>query len=220
MAGLNTSITIDSLELEEGRDIYYGSIRATDQAGNTSAAFSGDGIEVDISSPSTGTVIDGTNDDLVFTGADTNLTATWNGFSDNISGIAYYEYGIGLSPESVDVLSWVNNGLDTTISIGELVLDNATVYYQNVRAIDLVNNVSESVASNGITTDHSPPEVGFINDGIAADETWLITNDRLYLNWNGFHDSTSGIQYYEYAIGTVPGQSNICLLYTSPSPRD
>ena len=58
LAGLNTSITIDSLELEEGRDIYYGSIRATDQAGNTSAAFSGDGIEVDISSPSTGTVID------------------------------------------------------------------------------------------------------------------------------------------------------------------
>ena len=209
LAGLNTSVTIDSLELEEGRDVYYGSIRATDQAGNTSAAFSGDGIEVDISSPSTGTVIDGTNDDLVFTGADTNLTASWNGFSDNISGIAYYEYGIGLSPVSVDVLSWVNNGLDTTISIGELNLDHATVYYQNVRAIDLVDNVSEGVASNGITTDHSPPEAGSINDGIAADETWLITNDRLYLNWNGFQDSTSGIQYYEYAIGTVPGQSNI-----------
>ncbi len=209
LAGLNTSIAIDSLELEEGRDIYYGSIRATDQAGNISAAFSGDGIEVDISSPSTGTVIDGTNDDLAFTRADTNLTATWNGFSDGISGIAYYEYGIGLSPLSIDVLSWVNNGLDTTISIGELVLDHATIYYQAVRAVDLVNNVSAVVASNGITTDHSPPEAGLINDGIAADETWLITNDRLYLNWNGFQDSTSGIQYYEYAIGTVSGQSNI-----------
>jgi hypothetical protein len=29
------------------------------------------------------------------------------------------------------------------------------------------------------------------------------------LNWNSFQDTTSGIQYYEYAIGTVPGQSNV-----------
>jgi hypothetical protein len=48
-----------------------------------------------------------------------------------------------------------------------------------------------------------------INDGAGADETWLVINDRLYLNWNSFQDTTSGIQYYEYAIGTVPGQSNV-----------
>jgi hypothetical protein len=209
LAGQNTSASIDSLELEQDRDIYYGSVRATDLAGNTSTAFSGDGVEVDNTPPAIGTVIDGTNNDLTFTGADTNLTATWQGFSDAISGITYYEYAIGLSPGSVEVLSWVNNGLDTTISVGQLTLDHATVYYQSVRAIDLVNNVSVPAASNGITTDLSPPEAGVINDGIGADETWLITSDRLYLNWNSFQDSTSGIQHYEYAIGTVPGQSNI-----------
>ena len=211
MAGQNTSVTIDSLELSEGGrgTHYYGSVRATDLAANTSTAFSGDGVEVDISPPEIGTVIDGTNNDLAFTGADTNLTATWQGFSDSLSGITYYEYAIGLSPGSIDVLSWVNNGLDTTISVGQLTLDHATVYYQSIRAIDLVNNVSIAASSNGIITDHSPPEAGVINDGSGADEAWIITNDRLYLNWNGFQDSTSGIQYYEYAIGTVPGQSNI-----------
>jgi len=209
IANLNTSVTIDSLFLEEDRETYYGSVRATDLADNTSAAFSGDGVEVDISPPSPGTVIDGTNDDLVFTGSDTALTATWEGYSDAISGIAYYEYAIGLSSGTDDVLSWVNNALDTTLFVSELVLDHATLYYQSVRAVDLVNNVSVAASSNGIMTDHSPPEEGVINDGIGADETWLVINDRLYLNWNSFQDTISGIQFYEYAIGTVPGQSNV-----------
>jgi len=209
LAYLNTSVTIDSLLLEEDRDTYYGLVRATDLAGNTSAAFSGDGVEVDISPPYPGTVIDGTNDDLVFTGSDTALTATWEGYSDAISGIAYYEYAIGLSAGTDDVLSWVNNALDTTLFVSDLVLDHATLYYQSVRAVDLVNNVSVAASSNGIMTDHSPPEAGVINDGIGADETWLIINDRLYLNWNSFQDTISGIQFYEYAIGTVPGQSNV-----------
>ena len=210
LAGQNTSVSIDSLELSEGGrgTRYYGLARATDLAGNTSNTFSGDGVEVDISPPEIGIVIDGVANDILFTGADTNLTATWQGF-DSLSGITYYEYAIGLSPGAVDVLSWVNNSQDTTISVGLLTLDHATVYYQSVRAIDLVNNVSIAASSNGIITDHSPPEAGVINDGPGIDEAWIITNDRLYLNWNGFQDSTSGIQYYEYAIGTVPGQSNI-----------
>jgi hypothetical protein len=53
LAGQNTSVTIDSLELSEGGrgTHYYGSVRATDLAANTSTAFSGDGVEVDISPP-------------------------------------------------------------------------------------------------------------------------------------------------------------------------
>ena len=99
--------------------------------------------------------------------------------------------------------------MDTTIFVSDLQLDHATLYYQSVRAVDLVNNVSAPASSNGIMTDHSPPEEGVINDGIGADETWLVINDRLYLNWNSFQDTISGIQFYEYAIGTVPGQSNV-----------
>ena len=128
LAYLNTSVTIDSLLLEEHRDTYYGLVRATDLAGNTSAAFSGDGVEVDISPPSPGTVIDGTNDDLVFTGSDTALTATWEGYSDAISGIAYYEYAIGLSAGEDDVLPWVNNALDTTIFVSDLDLDLSLIH--------------------------------------------------------------------------------------------
>ena len=63
----------------------------------------------------------------------------------------------------------MDNALDTTLSVGDLALDHATVYYQSVRAIDLVDNVSFSASSNGIITDHSPPEAGVINDGIGAD---------------------------------------------------
>ena len=46
-----------------------------------------DGVEVDITPPAIGTVIDGTNSDLTFTGADTNLAANWQGFGDSLSGI-------------------------------------------------------------------------------------------------------------------------------------
>ena len=69
-------------------------------------------------------------------------------YSDAISGIAYYEYAIGLSSGTDDVLSWVNNALDTTLFVSELVLDHATLYYQSVRAVDLVNNVSVAASSN------------------------------------------------------------------------
>ena len=53
------------------------------------------GVEVDGSAPSPGTVLDGNPGDIAFQVSRTNLAATWIGFDDPHSGIAQYEWAIG-----------------------------------------------------------------------------------------------------------------------------
>jgi hypothetical protein len=47
--------------------------------------------------------------------------------------------------------------------------------------------------------------VGWVNDGLGDDETFTPSATTLEANWDSFADTTSGIQYYEYAVGTTAG---------------
>ena len=207
-AGTATDVYITSLSLTEGTT-YYGSVRAYDVAGNVSVVMSGDGITVDITPPDTGVVIDGIETDLVYTGSGDSLTATWTGFSDNLSGIDHYEYAVGSLPGESDIFTWITVSMDTTATASDLSLDDAVVYYQSVRATDLVGNVSEVISSNGITTDHTQPATGSVVDGLEEDESWTNSSNTLHLSWSGFSDTTSGIQFYEYAFGTSEGSDDV-----------
>ena len=207
-AGTATDVYITSLSLTEGTT-YYGSVRAYDVAGNVSVVMSGDGITVDITPPDTGVVIDGIETDLVYTGSGDSLTATWTGYSDNLSGIDHYEYAVGSLPGESDIFTWITVSMDTTATASDLSLDDAVVYYQSVRATDLVGNVSEVISSNGITTDHTQPATGSVVDGLEEDESWTNSSNTLHLSWSGFSDTTSGIQFYEYAFGTSEGSDDV-----------
>jgi hypothetical protein len=73
----------------------------------------------------------------------------------------------------------------------------------------MAGNMSLVQSSDGITADLSAPTVGWVNDGLSDDETFTASTTTLVANWDSFADTTSGIQHYEYAVGTTAGASDV-----------
>ncbi|SVA37705.1 uncharacterized protein METZ01_LOCUS90559, partial [marine metagenome] len=205
--GPNTAVTVDSLELIQGTT-YFGNVRAFDNAGNVSAVTSSDGITIDYTVPDTGTVTDGLDEDLIFTGTADSLSAHWDGFTDSLSGILHLEYAVGTSPAGSDVVEWTIT-VDSSMVESGLSLENGSIYHVSVRAVDQALNISPSSSSNGVVVDITAPDIGTVSDGMGLDEEWTNSFTTLYGNWSGFTDTISGIDYYEYAIGTSSGGTNI-----------
>ena len=199
----NSSVKMENLNLENSIS-YFASVRATDKAGNVSAVMTGDGITVDLSAPTSGSVHDGSGADIAYTSALDSLSGNWTGFSDAVSGIADYQYAIGTILNGVDIQDWSSNGLDTSFIHTGHNLINAQAYYVMVIAIDQVGNVSDTVSSNGVIADHENPAVGLV----IRDKAFTNT-DTLYASWSGFADSLSGITRYEYALGTSKGATDL-----------
>ncbi|MDP7653105.1 MAG: hypothetical protein QF757_00285, partial [Candidatus Marinimicrobia bacterium] len=203
----NTSVTLENVELLE-EQTYYGNVRAVDRAGNVSDVVSSDGISIDYTPPAIGTVYDGLYEDIVYTGTADSLTAHCSGFNDSFSGIQYFEYAIGSTPQGSDIVDWTLNNTDTTMIHIGLSLTNGTPYYFSVRATDFAVNVSSVASSDGVTVDIENPVSGVVYDGAGEDESWTNSFTTLEGNWSGFSDAVSGLQYYEYAIGDSPEDSN------------
>jgi hypothetical protein len=63
----------------------------------------------------------------------------------------------------MDVISWTNVGLDTSVTHSGLSLSGGKTYYFFVRATDQLGNVSSVATSDGIAVDVSPPTITEIN---------------------------------------------------------
>lgn len=68
------------------------------------------------------------------------------------------------------------------------------------------NNVLQTDSSRTITVDRTKPSPLFVYDGenTGIDIDWWNQKDKISANWS-FQDTTSGIDFYEYAIGTQSG---------------
>jgi hypothetical protein len=173
-----TSVSLSGLSLSDATK-YYASVKATDKAGNVSAVITGDGITIDITAPTVGTVSDGTDGDISFTASSTILYAQWTGFKDATSGITDYEYTIGTNSGGTDTKDWISNGMDTTVTVTSLTLTSGQVYYISVRATDLAGNVSSVITTNGVTVDLAGPIKGTVLDGLTADADWTTNIDTI-----------------------------------------
>jgi len=205
--GIDTTILMTELSLNEG-SIYFGMVRIYNTNESVSPIYSGDGLTIDATPPAAGTIIDGDTLDIDFSGSSTELIATWTGFTDNLSGIEYFEYGIGTDPMDIDVINWTNVGMDTILSLSGLELEEVT-YYISVRAVDVASNLSEVSSTDGITIDLSPPVLGTIIDGDIVDLSFTGSSESLTASWSGFTDNLCGIEYYEYCIGSTNGGEDI-----------
>ena len=201
-------MVLENVELLE-EQTYYGNVRAVDRASNLSDVVSSDGITIDYSAPVKGSVNDGLVVDLIFTGTADSLSANWSGFSDSISGISNYEYAIGTTIQGTDVASWVSTGTDSSMTHSGLTLANGSSYFISVRATDFAGNLSDTSSSDGITIDIEVPMAGSVFDGAGQDEELVYSFTTLESNWSGFSDTVSGIQHYEYAIGTIAGDTDV-----------
>ncbi|SVA39408.1 uncharacterized protein METZ01_LOCUS92262, partial [marine metagenome] len=206
--GLDTSVTVTGLDLTHDAT-YYGSVRANDNVGHVSAVALSDGIMVDVFDPTVGIPKDGgdTHDDLDYQGPSDTLAINWDG--NDTREISYYQYSVGTTPGDTNVTPWTDNGTATAVVITDFVLTHETTYYANVRAYDMAGNMSSVESSDGNTADLSAPTVGWVNDGLGDDETFTPSATTLEANWDSFADTTSGIQYYEYAVGTTAGSSDV-----------
>lgn len=205
--GEDTTVVIENLPLMDGVT-YSLWVKAFDVAGNVSEEESGDGFLMDYTNPQKGTVYNGENN-AKFSSSTSTYVANWAGFSDNGSGLDYYEYSIGTDIQSSDILNWVSNITDTSITVDNLSLEVDNIYYFSVRCIDRAGNTSEVESSAGLTIDLTSPEQGSVFDGLGVDINWTNQTTSFSANWNGFSDSQSGVKEYKVSISSSPGQEDI-----------
>ena len=143
--GLDTSFTYTGYELINTQ-VYYISVKAIDMVGNVSDTVSSNGVIADHENPGVGLVLR----DKAFTNTDT-VYASWSGFADSLSGITEYEYAVGTTRGSTDLLDWTSNGdaNKKNVALGILLKDQ-TSYYVSVRAVDNVGNRSAFASSDEI----------------------------------------------------------------------
>jgi len=182
----------------------------TDAYGNNNTAAAQFNWTYDNTGPTMiGIIVDGVGVDIDWTNSTSSLTATWSGFSDTLSGIQKYEYAIGSSSGGTDVVDWTNNTTDTSVTKTGLTLTNGTAYYLSVKATDNAENESTTITSDGVIVDTDGPISGTVLDGTDVDIDWTNSTSSLTATWSGFSDTLSGIQKYEYAIGTSSGDTDV-----------
>ncbi|MEL1224446.1 MAG: T9SS type A sorting domain-containing protein, partial [Candidatus Neomarinimicrobiota bacterium] len=207
-AGAENNITV-SAALTEG-PTYYANLRAIDSVQNVSEVISSDGFGLDQSSPVAGSVNDGIGDDITWTNNDGSIQANWSGFSDEYSGIRQYDYSIKSSDDNVswqEVTPWASSETETYLD-QIIELDHGTKYRVDVRAVDLVDNVSVEVFSDGVTIDTLNPVLAFLHEAEEGDPIYQGSDSSVALFWDG-SDDLSGIMAYEVALGTSPGDSDL-----------
>ena len=143
-AGNVTQFTATGLSLSSG--VYFINVRAKDASGNTSPAASTDGITVDTTLPTPGTVTDAGESTKI----KNQMSASWTGFADAHSGIVRYDYSIGASAGATDLKDWTSVLLETSVNATELTLRIGETYYVNVRAVDAAGNLSTVASSDGL----------------------------------------------------------------------
>ena len=196
--GTSTEKTITGLNLQSGQK-YYVSVRSTNGANMVSDVGSSDGIYVESTPPTTPVV----TDDGKATSSLTTLHASWTS-DDPETGIGAYEYSIGTSAGLTDVVNWTSAGTNTSVQRDDLSLAQGVTYYFNVRATNGIGLVSNVGSSDGITVDTTAPSQTVVTDDgdYTSDKTMIhVTADST--------DDQSGISFYEYAIGTISGGTDI-----------
>ena len=104
-----------------------------DVAGNLSSiAFQN--INIDWTPPSCVTVNDGLAGDIDTVSSFTILSANWTASADTNSGIAKYWYAIGTTAGATNVVNWIDNGLNTSVTKSGLSLTQGATYYFSVKA--------------------------------------------------------------------------------------
>ncbi len=160
----------------------------------------------DITAPSiTGTVADGS-----FSNSQSTTTAlSWTAGTDNI-GLDHYQLAVGTTAGATDISSgWINIGLVTSITydFGSNVFTSGSTYYPSIRAVDAQGNTSSVIQGNGWLLDTTAPDVTALSFNVPT-ETWF-TNSVPAVSWSGANDAGSGISYYEIAVGTSVGSTDV-----------
>ena len=211
-----TSFKLDNVALVNGQR-YCTKVKAQNKAGLFSQEVSSDGFVVDTTPPNVrkARVIDGnTGADIDFQDNRTAMSAEWEGFEDLESGIKYYEIAISRNRAGVpDVTAFQNVGLQTKATAASMSLQE-DVFYVLVCAVNFAG-LRKCISSDGVLIDHSPSSKGVVHDGILEpDLKYQSSTKSMAANWEGIWDLQSGIEKFEWAIGTSSNDKSSAMPYT------
>jgi len=96
------------------------------------------------------------------------------------------------------------NGLNATFNIGGISEGVITVAVKDSAFQDLAHNYNTAVEYS-IIYDATAPTPGIVNDGNGTDIDYQSSKTTITANWSGFKDLLSGIDSYQWAIGTSIG---------------
>jgi beta propeller repeat protein len=125
---------------------------------------------------------------------------------DPLYEIIEYQYAIGTEPGGADVCAWTSTGpsvirTDLNLTVGQ-------TYYLSVKAKNDAGLWSEPACFSGIPED-IPAKIAFVNDGLSMDLQFTAGPDMLSANWAASTGGASGVKNYWYAIGTIPGGTDL-----------
>jgi hypothetical protein len=141
-----------------------------------------------------------------YPGAPASITPTWNAATDSESGIYAYKYRLmSASDTSQQADDWtmVEDSLQVTLSGGLLSYDDS--FYVKVAAINYAGLESDQLRIGPLhPVDPSPPSqpVAALSYGLPAGTNYLIFSNRS-------HDYETGVDHYEVAVGSLPGNPNL-----------
>ena len=210
------SFLLTNISLVNGQQ-YCITVMAENKAGLLSLKVSSDGFLIDLTPPNVrkAQVQDGnTGSDIDYQANNTALSAEWSGIIDPESGIQSYEYGVSKTRAGVpDVVPFRNTGLNSSATATGLSLAD-DVYYFIVCA---VNNAGlrKCISSDGVLIDLSPPSYGVVYDGIIEpDLKYQSSLSHIAANWEGIWDLDSGVEKFEWSVGTTVHDKTSVLNYT------
>ncbi|MBN8697063.1 MAG: N-acetylmuramoyl-L-alanine amidase [Bacteroidetes bacterium] len=130
-----------------------------DSAKNLSSIFY-QNINIDWTPPSAvDTINDGTAADIAITYSATDLSANWSSSVDTNSAIARYWYAIGTTPGATDVVNWIDNWFNRSVTHTGLSLVDGQMYYFSVKAENGAGLQSSVFTSNGQLVELTPTSV-------------------------------------------------------------
>jgi len=221
---LATTVTRSGLPVLTEGATYYACVRVNDVATNVSASACSNGQVIKTLPPAApATVKDGLAADATWTTSAATLSANWSTVVD-VTGITRYDACFSTDPAGADcattaLVAWSNNALATTTTKAGLPLVTGTKYYSCARAVDGVGNAGAGKCSNGITVDTVlPPAPATVNDGAAADATWLASTTTVSANWSAVSEAApgSGLSHYDACATTDPTGSDCSTTAVAP----
>ena len=179
---------------DANKTLYQVRLVVTNGAGIQSAVASSNTFIV-LKANVAGIIKDGrTAEDENFSSDKTSIAITFSGFSSDACGIDGYEWGVGTSPFSTDVMPFTDYGLvvdddGNGFAQAHIMQFEGQRYYSTVRAKTGHSCTEEYIvaSSDGFTVDNTPPSVTFHLDTHelkSQDVVYQTVTDRLTVGWS------------------------------------
>ncbi len=115
--------------------------------------------------------------------------------------ITDYQYALGTSPGSDDIVGWTSVGTAQSCSITDIDLEHSSVCFVSVKAVSNYGLTSPCGVSNPIQIDRTPPDILFVDAKLVSDSSIRATCLAL--------DPESGVVEFRFAVGSSPQTSDV-----------